>query len=63
MMRDDTTAHHLSLAKTMGKINELLHNPFPTLTQWEVIISLTGKWQNQEKNIFPQQIGKRFTSL
>lgn len=45
----DSPAHDLSLAKTMQKINELLHNLFPTLMQWVMIISLAGKWQNQAK--------------
>lgn len=52
----ESPACDLSLVKTTEKTNELLHHLFPSLLHWVMIISLPGKWQNQE-------IGKNSMSL
>lgn len=56
----DSSARNLSLAKTMEKINELLHNLFPTLMRWVMIISLAVKRAKLGKKYLPTAISEEF---
>lgn len=59
----DSPARDLGFAKTIEKINNLLHNIFPYATGDDNFICWEVAKPGEKKNMSPQQTGKDFMSL